>query len=489
MFEILKSNDVEMLSNAVMRVLEEQGFHCANDEMLNAYEQAGAKVDHQEHTAKFPRKIIASFIEQLHKEDKTDWEKQLSPEDRQIIYSGYHPYKPDVKFKACQPTYMFHNLSTLYYDDTTGERRTGNKADFVELIKIGDGIHPDKGMGHALNLSDMPSEIEPLEAAMTLLEYSQNPRGVYVHDVRQIPYLQEIEAIFGITDPYWHWMANICPNSPLKIDKVVGERFVHMVKSGLYPCKLAAMPVAGVNVPVTVAGMTIIIAAEFIALWFAARLLQSKKIPLVGLPVLGTMDVKTGQVSFSGFDVAMRRFTICEFLRKWADIQLAPGPGEWAPTKSPGLYCTLEKAYFAMMAAAFTGHHPEIGVGHVDGGLAISGMQLLLDHEFTLGLQQLEPKPITESQLCLDGIFDIGFGFNKNFMEDDYTLANFRSNVWMPEVFSRNGWSEQIEKEVCANAMNKLEQISANYVKPLGKEDQLAKARRVVERAQKALCK
>jgi trimethylamine:corrinoid methyltransferase-like protein len=489
MFSVLRDVDVEILGDGVLRILEKQGFYCENAEMLNAWEQAGAKVDYATHVACFPQDVMQRFVESLRKEDKTGWFGQLSPEDKQIIYSGYHPYKPDVYFKACEPTYMFHNLSTLYYDDRTGERRTGNKADFIDLIKIGDGVHPGKGMGHALNLSDTPSEIEPLEAAMIELEYSKNPRGVYVHDVRQIPYLEEIESIFGIRDPYWHWMANICPNSPLKLDRVVSERFVHTVKSGIYPCKLAAMPVAGVNVPATTAGMTVIIAAEFLALWFATRLLQSKKIPLVGLPVLGTMDIKTGAVSFTGFDVAIRRFTVCEFLRKWADVQLAPGPGEWSPTKEPGLYCTMEKAYFAMTAAAFTGHHPEIGVGHIDGGLAISPMQFLLDYEFTQGLSQLEPPGINEQQLCLDSIFDIGFGFKKNFMEDDFTLANLRTNLWTPEVFSRNGWSRQIEREVHDKAKVRLDQIRSSYVKPTGLEGKLAKARSVVTRARKALCK
>ena len=142
-----------------------------------------------------------------------------------------------------------------------------------------------------------------------------------------------------------------------------------------------------------------------------------------------------------------------------------------------------------MTAAAFTGHHPEIGVGHIDGGLAISGMQFLLDYEFTAGLRQLELAPLTDEQLCLDGIFDIGFGFAKNFMEDDYNLANLRSNLWVPNIFSRNGWSVEIEKEVCANAKSKLEQIVSEYAKPVGREEKLAKARKVVERAKKTLCK
>lgn len=489
MFEILKDSDVEMLASAVLEVLEKQGFHCKNDEMLTAYEQAGARVDYDNHIAQFPAKVIETFIDQTRKEEKSSWIDQLNPEDKQIVYSGYHPYAPDIKFRACESSYMFHNLSTNYYDDVTGQSRPGNKKDFIDLIKIGDGLHPKKGMGHALNLQDMPSEIEPLETAMALLEYSQNPRGVYVHDIRQIPYLEEIENIFGIKDPYWHWMANICPNSPLKIDEVVAERFVYMVKSGIYPVKLAAMPVAGVNVPVSVAGMTVIIAAEFIALWLAARLIQIKKIPLTGLPVLGTMDIKTGQVSFSGFDVAIRRFTVCEFIRKWVDVQLAPGPGEWSPTKVPGLYCTLEKAYFAMTAAAFTGHHPDIGVGHIDGGLGISPLQFLLDRDFSDSLRQLEFDSVKKEELCLEGIYNVGFGFGKNFMEDDYTLDNFRAHLWIPEIFSRNGWSPEIDKKVCGDGMRKIEQLRSAYVKPADREDKLIKAREIVEKAKKQLCK
>ena len=48
-----------------------------------------------------------------------------------------------------------------------------------------------------------------------------------------------------------------------------------------------------------------------------------------------------------------------------------------------------------MIAAAFTDYHPDIGMGHIDAGLAISLVQVLLDYEFTEGLKLLEPPPVT----------------------------------------------------------------------------------------------
>ena len=391
MFKMFDGADVEVLVTAVCEVLEKQGFHCENSEILRALEGAGAQVDHEEMVAKFPRKVMEDFAESVRKEDKSGWHALMRGGNEQAIYSGYQPQEPPAEFKAPPSVYLFHELSTYFYDDETGERRLGNKADFVKLIKLGDMLNPEKGSGHSLNISgDTPAAIEPLVAARVLIEHSNNPTGVYVLDVRQIPYLQEIASIAGIENPYFPWMANILCNSPLKMDSKVAARLLYMVKNGVDPIKVCGMPVAGINMPITTAGSVVILAAEFMALWFAARALGSTT-PLVGIPCSGTMDLGSGDVSFIAFDAARTRMALCDFMRKWVDIQLSPGPGEWSPTKRPGLYCTLEKAYFSMISAAFTDYHPDIGVGHVDAGLAISPVQVLLDHEFTEGLKLLEP--------------------------------------------------------------------------------------------------
>ena len=489
MFTILSDRDVEVLTKGVCTVLERQGFHCENRDLLNAYEQAGASVDRDAHVAKFPRPVIMDFAESLRGEEKSGWQAWLRGEDKELFYSGYHPYEPSSEFKAPLLPTMFHSLSTYYYDDGTTETRLGNRDDFISLIQLGDVLHPAKGVGHVLNMSaDSDAPVEPLESALLLLEHSNNPRGVYVMDIRQIPYLEEIEAIFGIEDPYWHWMANICPSSPLKLDRLAAQRYVYMLKKGIYPAKLAAMPVAGVNMPVTTAGTIVVIAAEFVALWLAARVLQTKKIPLTGMPVLGTLDLSSGDVSFTAFDAAIRRLAVCEFIRKWTGVQLAPGPGEWTPTKGPGSYCTLEKAYFGMICAAFTGHHPEIGIGHIDAGLTISPVQLLLDWEFSKGLRVLEKPTIGEAELGLDAIQGVGFGFGEDFLTSDHTIAHMRRAVWMPECSGRGGWSTESEAKLLQRTLDKVRSLTAQYSKPETDPGKLAAARAVVERARQDLC-
>lgn len=489
MRKILSSEDIEKLEEGVCEVLEKVGFYCENDEMLKAYGEAGAKVDFENKVAKFPARNIKGFAEAIRREDKSEWDKQVVGHDRMVIYSGYTPYNEDNGLKQPPLPYMFHNLSTYYHDDEKNEKRIGNINDFIELIKFGDTVHPQNGMGHALSLVEgICPEIEQLEAALVLLEYSINPTGVYVQNLNQLEYLFEIEEIAGIKDPYWHWMANIPCSSPLKIEKVVCERYVYMVKTGIYPAKLTAMPVAGVNIPITTAGSVVIMAAEFIVLWLAARLIQSKKIPLVGMPVSGTMDMKKCDISFTAFDAAITRLSVCDFIKQWTGVKLSPGPGEWTPVKQPSVYNTLEKAYFAMLSNWYTGCHPDIGVGHIDSGLTISPVQFLLDLDFTRSLKHLESPKVNRDTMGIDTILDIGFGKAQNFLSSDHTIEHMKCSSWAPEFFTRC-WSPENERKALSDALRRVREFKAAYRKPEGREDILAKSKLVVERARKKLCK
>ncbi|NLF17071.1 MAG: hypothetical protein GX595_07420 [Lentisphaerae bacterium] len=488
MFRLLRDQDVEVLSRGVLQVLERVGFHVDNREILQALRSAGAVVDVDRQCARFPRAMTAAFVDAVRAEDKREWSRRIAAmgENAKTALSGWVPYETDAELRAPYLPHLFHQLATFYHDDATQARRKGNREDFIRLIRFGDMLHPEDGSGHSLNLTEAPALLEPLEAALCELEYSHRPRGVYVHDVRQIEYLQEMQAIFGIADPTWPWLANICPNSPLKLDKVVAERFLFMVRSGLYPAKLAAMPVGGVNMPITAGGGAVIVAAEFLALWMAARAI-APSVPLTGLVVSGTMDMHGGQVSFGAMDALRSRIACAEFLRAWTGIAVSPSIGDWSPACRTGLFAALEKAHIALTVAAFTGHHPEIGLGHLDSGLAISPVQLLIDREVTAGLRFLEHRPIDADSLGLECIESIGFGFDRNYLDDDHTLARLHQESWMPEFYARNGWTPEDDQAVKERALARVNDLVAAHRKPEGREDQLAAARTVLERARRDL--
>jgi len=368
MFENFNGRKIELLIDGTLSVLEKVGMSTPNKEILKALEKIGAQVDYQAGNAKFPKKLVNEFIEEIRKEDKTKWPDMLEGENRKNALSGIVPYDQSVPvFKAPELPYLFHVGAPYYYDDEKNERRRATKDDFINVVKIGDVLHPETGVGHHLIISDVHPAIEPLEAALVLLEYAHNPRGVFPADSKALDYLLEIEEIAGIKDPHWHWLGAISFASPLRLAEDVSDRFVCMVKSGHYPAKLFTMATRGITAPVTVAGCTVLIAAELISLWICARALKPG-IPLTATLLSGVMDMRSGALSFSGFDVAITGVSVSELIRKWSGVLITPGFGEWTQSKVPGIYTALEKAYQAMMYAAFTGSHPCLGFGQIDSG-------------------------------------------------------------------------------------------------------------------------
>ena len=459
---LLTDQDMEHLGEAVLTVLARVGALYQNREILRALETAGARVDHASEVAVFPEEMTREFLEGLRAEATREEPRE---------------------FRAPKPAYMFHQLAQYVYDYERRERRLGNREDYIHLTKFCDVLHPEDGAGHSLLLSDVPAPVEPLEATLLQFEYAHRPRGAYVQDVRQIDYLMEIEEISGVED--LHWLANVSFSSPLRLGKDVADRFAYKVKGG-DPANLYVMTACGAGAPVTVAGCTVIVAAEFMANWMAARALNPDA-PLSAATWIATVDMGSGEVSYSAVDAMTRNLGVWEFMRRWTGVEIEVGGGEYCPAKTPGLYASLEKAYSAMTVAAFTGHHPGVGEGHLDGGLTISPVQLLLDREMATALAHLEgPIEVSKETIGLEAMLKVGHASSMNYMETEHTLQHFRSALWLPELLARSGWNgPQSEEEALDRAQTRVNELIASYEKPEVDEEKLAKMKAVVERARK----
>jgi len=464
---LLSDPDIESLADGVFSVLERVGVLCQNREILRALEAKGAKVDYARGTCAFPRKMQDVFYDQIRDRKSgvsVDGHRKFDP-----------PPLPSLETQVAQ----------LFYDYERKERRAGNKADFIDLTKLGDVLHPEVGVGHSLLLTDVPAIMEPLEAALLLAEYARKPHPAFAWNVRQIDYLKEMGEVLGYRN--WFEYGAICFAHPLRWDRDTADKFVHRVKAG-HPTGLTAMPVAGMTAPVTVAGFVVVASAEFFATWIAARSLN-EKVELQGSMWGGTIDMKTGTTSYSAFDAMLYSFATVEFLRRWIGIQVPVGGGEYCNAKLPGLYAALEKAYKAMTIAAFTGYHPSVGQGMLEEGKTMSPVQLLLERDLSSGFEifgnQMEVTPQT---IALDTIFDIGFGLNRNYLQARHTLTNFRKCLWLPELIERAGWNGYDEEErILERTQRKVNDLISEHTKPDVDGDKLSKMREIAKRAQKEL--
>lgn len=464
---MLTDSDVAQLAEAAMDVLECVGILCQSEALRHALVAWGAVAEAGGQTVRFPRQLVDAFAESLRKEGQASRAEAPS--------SFVAPPLPVLETLVAQ----------FYRDDRTGERRPGNREDFVTLTKLGEALHGDEGVGHSLLLTDVPPLLEPLEAAMLLAEYASKPGPAFAWNVRQVDYLIEMGDILGIPD-WFTWGAS-CFAHPLRFDRDVADRFVRSVRSGA-AAGLTGMQVSGHSTPVTAAGFVAVSAAEFVATWIAARALNPD-VALRGSMWGGSLDMRTGAVSYSSPDGMLRAFAASEFLRRWCAVDVPVGGGEYCDAKAPGRYAALEKAYKAMTIAAFTGRHPPVGQGMLESGRTVSPVQLLLDRELGKAVQILgQPIEVTPETLAMDTIFDVGMALETNYLPSDHTLHNFRSNTWLPDLVDRSGWKgAESDQALVEKALCKVQELIASYRKPDVDPRKLVRMREVVERARQEL--
>jgi len=464
---LLSDADVERLTSAAFTVLDKVGLLCQNTEILRALAAFGARVDEQAGRAAFPPELSRGFVEQIRRE-------------------AHAPDPPaDAAFTPPGQTQVSTQIAQFFYDDEQAARRSGNRQDFLTLVQLGEALHPDRGVGHALTLTETPPMIEPLEAGLLLAEHASKPGKPFAWHVRQADYLLEMGDIMGVPD-WFTWGAN-CLAHPLRFDKDSADKFVARMRARA-GASLTAMPVVGVSTPVTLAGFVAVCAAEFLAVWMAGRALNPGA-RLGGSMWAGTLDMRAGEVSYCAFDAMLYGFAAVEFMRRLCGVAVQVGGGEYCDAKTPGLYAAIEKAYKAMTIAAFSGRHPGVGDGLLEEGKTISAAQLLIDRDMAAAVgvygRTLES---SDQALALDTVLDVGFGLDRNYLEMEHTLSRFRECLWMPRLISRSGWDgPECERALLLRAQQQARELLAAYRKPDKDPDMLARMRRVLDRARKEL--
>ena len=460
---LLSASDVDQLAEAAFAILDEVGILCQCDELLDALEAAGARVSRSDSRVSFPRDLVASFAAACRDEHPLP---SLTP----------------GPFPAVRPPVLGLQIAQLVYDYPSGERRQGNTADFVEFLKLGEMLHGDRGVGHCLLLADVPPLLEPLRAAVLMAEHVTTPQPAFAWTARQVPYLREMGEILGRRE--WYSLGAICIAHPFRFDRDVAERLVLRARAG-GSIGLTAMPVAGMTTPLSPAGFAATAGAEMMACWLAGRALNPE-VPLGGSMWPGSVDMRTGEVSYCTFDSMLLGFTVCEFLRHWAHVRILVGGGEYCDAKEPGYFAAYEKAYKSMTIAAFQGQHPQLGLGMLEDGKTLCAEQLLLERELAVGQGYLAPGPLDLSLLDLEGVLEVGRGEGGTHLDRDLTLTRFRDLGWAPQWFDRSGWrGGPTDRAVLERLHAVARELINSYEPPARDEAQLKAMREVVAQAKR----
>ena len=147
------------------------------------------------------------------------------------------------------------------------------------------------------------------------------------------------------------------------------------------------------------------------------------------------------------------------------------------------------EATFSILAQGLAGLNLIHDVGYIDNGMACSTAQLVLGNE-SIGMTKrfIRGIEVNRESLALEVIEKVGPG--GHYLDQDHTYDHFKSELWMPSLFTRSAyedWQNQGAKDMAARIQEKLEDIVKNHQAAPLPDKTLATLREIKQKGEKEL--
>jgi trimethylamine--corrinoid protein Co-methyltransferase len=455
----LSEKEMQKLHEASLTILKDVGMQIDHPRARSRLHDAGAIVDNDKNRVKFPAALVEKSIKKIPK----------------TVYLAGRDSQYDLKLSHDTPFIVRCGTGlTAIMDYHTGTYRNATIEDQKNLATLVDGLD-NISMAAPLTVHDVPPKTADLHATRILLQHQRKHFMNLTMGSRNMRYQIEMQlAVRGSREemkkrPLFHPIA--CLISPLYIPEDDIEIMMTAGEYGL-PIKIPVMPMFGASAPVTLAGTLALGNAEVLGAFTVLQTLCPGN-PALYYLVPSLMDMRTGGNVYAAPENILLYSAIIQMARSFYKV-----PSDTTALFTDGTL--LEQAAYQkgtnLQAAAIAGANIVSGSGTVDGGLAFSPQQLVIDDEMVAFTRRLlSGFEITDETLALDCIRRVGP--KGNFLEDRHTLENFRAQaLYTPSIFNyQNHASWQTEaKQLSQRAQEKVAGILNNHeVPPL--EDAVAK--------------
>lgn len=446
-FKILSKTQIEQIVSAAFGILERTGVEVNDSEIIKMLKEAGCVIKGK--IVYIPSSLINMCLSYAPKKITiSDRYGKLAMElEKGSIYFGTGSETPFI------------------IDSYTGARRHWSTKDIEDAARISDSLkNIDFHMSLGL-LSDAPNPMayDRYQFAAMLKNTSKpiistaiDAAGLEdMHNLCTI--LTDGEDNFRLKPNFILYIETI---SPLVHSKEVLAKIKFAASKGIPTIYTNAVN-AGATGPVTLAGTIAQGAAEYLSGMVIAQLI-SKGTPIIGGGTLFAMDMSTGVASYGStenylMDAAMTE--VCNYF----GLPVFSLAG-CSSSKCFDAQASLE-AMFGTIAAALSGANLIHDVGYLEDGLAGSYEQLVLTDEI-IGMVKrfISGVKVNAGTLALDVIEKVGPG--GNFLNEDHTFTNFKSEMFMPKLIDRSvyaNWKAAGSKTLETRVNEKVKDILENY--------------------------
>lgn len=444
-FEYLSDDDIAYVHNASLEVLAETGILVRNEKARRRYAEHGATVEHETEMVHIPQSVVEKY-------------RKMAPPT--ITLRGRDPAY-DITFPRELPVIATASSAPDIVDPVTGITRRATSHDIANIAHLVNAL-PGFDMFSISTLADDAAKDQfSLTRFYTALKNCVKPVRTSVYDVREAKQVIRLgEIIAGSKEAFWERpfinFGYCAAVSPLTLDYDSTETMMYFAENGITAYGTIA-PMGGLSTPLSLAGMLVIMNAEWLAVCTLAQMSKDGTAQIYNfLPVFA--DMRDGAYAPGAIEIGMMNSAVCQMARFYN----VPAGGYLGLTNSKvsDAQSGLEKGMSPLMGALSGASFIVMG-GLQDALMSFDFGQAAIDNEIALMVKKVRGGfGFSKESASLQEIKDTGPA--GMFADNPATFDRMLTANFMPTLADRNlreKWELEGSSTMHQRALNQVLEI------------------------------
>jgi len=415
--DLISRDELESIHQAALAVLKEIGLDFLHDEARAMLKAAGADVDPTSRRVRFDPDLVEAHIGLAPKAFKLHARNPA----RDVLIGGRHVAFGSV---ASAPNSF----------DRAGGRRPGNKRDYQNFIRLGQGFDSIHFWGgYPVEPIDIHASVRHLEALFDMLTLSDKPVHAYsLGRERNLDAIEMVKIARGLDDetlerePSLFTVIN--SSSPLRLDAPMLEGIIQMARRNQVVV-MTPFTLAGAMAPVTLAGALTQQHAEALAGLVMTQVARPGA-PFVYGGFTSNVDMKSGAPAFGTPEYMKTAIVGGQLARRLGLPYRSSNTNAANSLDAQSAYESVFSLWGAIMGGANFLMH---GAGWMEGGLQASFEKMALDADLLAMVAEfLRPLRVDEAELALEAMREVGPG--GHFFGAEHTQSRYRTAFFSPII-------------------------------------------------------
>ena len=441
-FSYLSNEELIYVHQASLEILETVGLLVRNVKARKRFGDHGALVDHQAEMVRIPSTVVEKY-------------RTLIPPT--ICLRGRDPAY-DVTFPRKLPVVATASSAPDIVDPVSGKVRRSTSADIARIAHLVQELKGFDVFSISTLADDAPPDQFNLSRFYPALKNCLKPCRTSVGSIHEAEQMIKLgELIAGSKEAYWErpfinfgYCAIV---SPLTMDFDSTEMLMYFAENKITAYGTIA-PMGGLSTPLTMAGMLVLMNAEWLAAATLAQMSRAGTEQIYNfLPVFA--DMRDGAYASGAIEIGMMNSAVCQMARFYN----VPSGGYLGLTNSKvaDAQAGFEKGMSPLMGA-MSGVDFIVMGGLQDALMSWDFGQAAIDNEIALMVKRTrEGFGFSEQSVSLQEIKDTGAG--GMFAGNPATLERMHTATFMPELADRKlreQWQEEGASTIHQRAMDKV---------------------------------